>query len=130
VERPRRDSFTFGEKALFLARDYGAAILVAAVLCVLVAAISFLLVRATSGPEASEEARVLGFAFHASRFSQLPIVRVRTADGVVRELTASRQKLRQCRTGDTIRLLRRGTALLVHREGCAGTGRNRDQRPR
>lgn len=120
MERRRRDMFTFGDKARFWASDYGGALLLVAGLCLAAFVPCLSLLREAGGPRTLEEGRVLGFAAHESRWTRLPIVRVRTAEEEVREIVATRNKLRRCRRGDRILPVRRGLALLVHRQGCAG----------
>jgi hypothetical protein len=117
--RPRR--FTFIEEAGLRLRDYWGAILAAAGLCLLLAGLLFLAVRAGPGSGragAAEEALVLRFGHYDSRWRRRPVAIVRTRDGAVRQLLASPQALRHCRKGSRIRIVRRGAGVFVHSEGC------------
>jgi hypothetical protein len=71
------------------------------------------------GPTTSEEGRVLGFGVYETAYGTQPIVRVRTKSGEVQELAAGTGTLGHCRTGDTIRLVRRPHALRVDMRGCS-----------
>ena len=117
--RPRR--FTFLEEAGLWLRDYWSAILVAAVLCALLAGLLHLIVRTGPGPgrpETVEEARVLRFGYYDGKWVHQPVVIVRTRDGAVRQLRARREALRYCRKGSRIAIVRRGAAVFVHSQGC------------
>jgi hypothetical protein len=117
--RPRR--FTFLEEAGWWLRDYGGAILVAAGLCGLIAGLFHLASRTGPDPgrvQTVEEALVLRFGYYDSKWRHRPAVVVRTRDGAVRQLLASRQALRHCRKGSRIAIIRRGAGLFVHSRGC------------
>ncbi|MGZ8284112.1 MAG: hypothetical protein ACXW27_03065 [Allosphingosinicella sp.] len=118
MERRSRPLFTPLELVRFWLRDYGLALSAVAGLSALVAGLLVWLWSATRGPDRFEEAKVVRFGYYDGEWRQRPVVIVRTSDGAVRQLNVSRQKLRHCRAGDSIMLIRRGSGLFVHRQGC------------
>ena len=127
MEHGSRSLFTPLELARFWLRDYGLALLVTAVLCVLFVGLLIWMLGTTRGPERFEEAKVVRFGYYDGKWVHQPVVVVRTRDGAVRELAADRQRLRHCHAGDTITLVRRGAGLFVHRQGCRGAAGQQDQ---
>jgi hypothetical protein len=121
MERRHRPAFTPFRRLGYWIRDYGGAILLAVAVCVLFAGLLRWKAGLSAGPETYEEAEVLRFGYYERRYVQLPLVIVRTRDGAVRQLEATRQSLRYCRRGDAIMLVRRGAGLFVHRQGCLGS---------
>lgn len=119
MERRSRTLFTRPELVRFWLRDYGLAVAVVAGFCTLTVGLIIWMWSPGGEPERFEEAKVVRFAYYDDRWSRRAVVIVRTRDGTVRQLYASRGKLRHCRPGDSIVVVRRGSALFVGPKGCA-----------
>jgi len=116
MDRRSRLEFSLLERAGFRLRDYGgAAAVVGGAALLILAALAW---RWTSGPETLEQGRIVRFGVSEGKTWQQPVVTVRTADGSIRQLAASRQALRNCRRGAAVTLIHRGSAIFV--QGCAG----------
>ncbi|HEX5185172.1 MAG TPA: hypothetical protein VFW19_18710 [Allosphingosinicella sp.] len=74
--------------------------------------------RLVGEPGRIETAEVMGFGGYETEVGTKPIVRVRTAQGVVQELIASAPALSECRRGRRIWLIRRAHGLIVDPRGC------------
>ena len=119
--RPRGRRLAFRDEAGLWIRQYGGAILTAAVLCALLAGLLHLAVRhrpSTGATPAPEDAEILRFGLWESKWIHQPVVIVRTRDGAVRQLIATPPILRHCRKGSRIRLVRTGATLRVDSKGC------------
>ena len=127
MERRRRPrTFSFLEEAGFRLREYGTAWLVVALLCALFVGLLLLLQRgepAPYGPQSQDRARILRFGYYDGKWVRQPVVIVRTGDGRVLQFAARRQALRHCRRGDMIAIVRQGSALFVHPDGCSAAAR-------
>jgi hypothetical protein len=99
-------------------RDYGGAILVLVGAAAFVIAVGRFAVRPYSERPTFEQARIVRFGSYASKFGSRPVVLVKTRDGTIRQLRVDERKTRRCKVGDTIHLVRRGSALFVRPQGC------------
>jgi poly(3-hydroxybutyrate) depolymerase len=98
----------------------GALILVAA----LIFAVSYLRVGTVVTDGQAVKAEVLGLGtYPAARVAggDLPILTVQLPDGSVRDVQATWADVNRCRTGSSISLLQRRSALRVARPGCIST---------
>jgi hypothetical protein len=118
MKRPRRRLFSRAELAGYWLRDYGLALLTTGIFCALAAGLLVWLWSRTAGPERAEQATIVRFGYYDGRWRPRVVVYVRTRDGAIRQLVATPRKLRHCRTGDPIALIRRGAGLFVHSRGC------------
>jgi hypothetical protein len=69
-------------------------------------------------PERIEAVVTGGYLVWSSKTGNRPIVRVRTSDGIVRELSGHRSDILRCKPGSPILLVRRGAMLEVAPGGC------------
>ena len=81
-------------------------------------ALAFILSRARDVAGRTIEGRVIEFGIVAGKYGDRSIVKVRLADGSIRQVMTSPNVTSKCEQGDRIALVERGTSLIVEPQGC------------